>query len=68
MFDFSIIFDEWPTYLEGLINTIWLVAVSLLVGLSIAIPVGILRNSQNALLRYPAWSVTVHPSPIDSRM
>ena len=25
MFDFSIIFDEWPTYLEGLINTIWLV-------------------------------------------
>ena len=45
MFDFSIILDEWPTYLEGLINTIWLVAVSLLAGLSIAIPVGILRNS-----------------------
>lgn len=56
MFDFSIILDEWPTYLEGLINTIWLVSVSLLVGLSIAIPVGILRNSQNTLLRYPAWS------------
>lgn len=56
MFDFSIIYNEWPTYLEGLINTVWLVAVSLLAGLSIAIPVGILRNSQSAFLRYPAWA------------
>ena len=56
MFDFSIIYNEWPTYLEGLINTVWLVAVSLLAGLSIAIPVGILRNSQSAVLRYPAWA------------
>jgi arginine/ornithine transport system permease protein len=56
MFDFSIIFNEWPTYLEGLKNTIWLVAVALLAGLSIAIPVGIIRSSSNALLRSPAWA------------
>lgn len=56
MFDFFIILDEWPTYLEGLINTSWLVVVSLIVGLCIAIPVGIFRSSNNAFLRYPAWA------------
>ncbi len=56
MFDFSIIADEWPTYLEGLMNTSWLVLVSLIAGLCIAIPMGVLRNSQNVLLRYPAWA------------
>jgi arginine/ornithine transport system permease protein len=56
MFDFSIIFNEWPTYLEGLKNTIWLVAVALLAGLSIAIPVGIIRSSSNAVLRSSAWA------------
>ena len=56
MFDFSIIADEWPTYLEGLMNTCWLVLVSLIAGLCIAIPMGVLRNSQNVLLRYPAWA------------
>ncbi len=55
MFDFSIIAGEWPTYLEGLINTSWLVLVSLIAGLCIAIPMGIFRSSQSALLRYPAW-------------
>ena len=35
MFDFSIIIQEWPTYLQGLGNTVWLVAVSLLFGLSV---------------------------------
>lgn len=56
MFDFSIILDEWPTYLEGLINTAWLVAVSLIAGLCIAVPTGIARNSQNKWVNYPAWA------------
>ena len=56
MFDFSIIADEFPSYLEGLMNTSWLVLVSLIAGLCIAIPMGVLRNSQNVLLRYPAWA------------
>lgn len=55
MFDFSIIFAEWHTYLEGLINTAWLVAVSLIFGLCIAIPTGICRSSENPWLRWPAW-------------
>ena len=56
MFDFSIIIDEWPTYLEGLINTCWLVAASLIFGLCLAIPVGIFRSSTNVFVRYPAWA------------
>ena len=56
MFDFSIILQEWPTYLQGLMNTIWLVVASLVMGLSIAIPLGICRNSSNPLLRLPAWA------------
>ena len=56
MFDFSIIIQEWPTYLQGLGNTIWLVSVSLILGLSIAIPLALSRNSTNPLLRLTAWS------------
>ena len=56
MFDFSIIVQEWPTYLQGLGNTVWLVATSLCLGLLIAVPLGICRNSQNPLLRLPAWA------------
>ena len=56
MFDFSILADEWPTYLEGLINTSWLVAVSLVLGLCIALPMALARNSSNPLLRLPAWA------------
>ena len=55
MFDFSIIAQEWPTYLQGLGNTVWLVALSLFLGLLIAIPLGICRNSSNPLVRLPAW-------------
>lgn len=56
MFDFSILADEWPTYLEGLFNTTWLVAASLVLGLCIALPMALARNSCNPLLRLPAWA------------
>lgn len=56
MFDFSIIVKEWPIYLEGLMTTSWLVLVSLIAGLCIAVPVGIFRSSQNRWLNYPSWA------------
>ena len=46
--DFSIILKEWPTYWEGLYTTVWLVALSLILGLMLAVPMGILRNSRGA--------------------
>ena len=55
MCDFSSSAQEWPTYLQGLGKTFWLVALSLFLGLLIAIPLGICRNSSNPLVRLPAW-------------
>ena len=54
--DFSIILTEWPTYWEGFYTTIWLVAVSLMLGLMLAVPMGILRNSRNWLIKGPIWA------------
>ena len=56
MFDFSIIRDEWPLYLQGLGTTVWLVGVSLILGLCIAVPMALCRNSENRWLRLPAWA------------
>ncbi|WP_139158934.1 ABC transporter permease [Vibrio sonorensis] len=54
--DFSLIVDSLPTYLEGLWTTFWLVGLALIIGLMVAIPLGIARNSNNLLLSAPSWS------------
>jgi len=54
--DFSIIANEYQFYLAGLWTTTWLVTLSLLIGLLIAIPVGILRSHDNWLIKGPAWA------------
>ncbi len=51
--DFSIIVENLPVYLEGLKNTLFLVVLSLIIGLALAIPLGILRTSKNPLLYLP---------------
>lgn len=48
--------QEWPLYLEGMWTTFWLVALSLFLGLFIAVPAGIMRNSSQAKWRLPAWA------------
>lgn len=53
--DFSLIVDSFPVYLEGLWTTVWLVSLSLVIGLSFAIPLAVARNSHNPLLRLPTW-------------
>lgn len=48
--DFSLIIDSLPIYLSGLWTTVWLVSLSLVIGLLCAIPLAIARNSkQNGL-------------------
>ncbi|PKF62706.1 amino acid ABC transporter permease [Psychromonas sp. psych-6C06] len=54
--DFSIIINEYQFYLEGLWTTTWLVALSLLLGLCIAIPAGIMRGSKHKVVRFPVWA------------
>ena len=54
--DFSIIVNEFQFYLGGLWTTTWLVSLSLIFGLCIAIPTGILPSSENRLIRFPIWA------------
>ncbi|MEF2481911.1 ABC transporter permease [Vibrio mimicus] len=53
--DFSLIIESLPVYLSGLWTTVWLVSLSLVIGLMSAIPLAIARNSKQKLLSYPAW-------------
>ncbi|MBY7666492.1 amino acid ABC transporter permease [Vibrio sp. V09_P4A23P171] len=56
--DFSLITQSLPIYFSGLWTTVWLVGLSLIIGLSLAIPLAIARNSHNYLIRTPAWAYT----------
>lgn len=56
--DFSIVAQNLGLYLEGLWTTIWLVAVSLVLGLCLAVPLGVLRTSRNPLINGPVWAYT----------
>lgn len=53
--DFSIISDNIGLYLEGLVITIQLVALSLIIGLCLAVPLALLANSKNLLLNGPVF-------------
>lgn len=54
--DFSVIIDSLPIYFSGLWTTVWLVGLALIIGLTIAIPLAIARNSRNYLLVAPSWA------------
>ncbi|MBO0214005.1 ABC transporter permease [Vibrio sp. Vb2880] len=54
--DFSLIIGSLPIYFSGLWTTVWLVGVALVIGLSIAIPLAIARNSSNYAISTPAWA------------
>ncbi len=54
--DFSIITNELPLYLEGLYTTVWMVALSLVIGLALAVPMGVARNSKVRIISLPAWA------------
>ena len=54
--DFSLIIESLPIYLDGLWTTTWLVTLALFIGLFVAIPLGIARNSHNYFLMGPSWA------------
>jgi arginine/ornithine transport system permease protein len=53
--DFSLIVESFPIYLAGLWTTAWLVSLSLVIGLCVAIPLAIARNSENHFISLPSW-------------
>lgn len=56
--DFSLIIESLPIYFEGLWTTVWLVSIALFLGLCIAIPLAVARNSRNPLISFPSWAYT----------
>jgi arginine/ornithine transport system permease protein len=56
--DLNVVVENLPLYLQGLWTTVWLVAVSLVLGLLLAIPLGVMRTSRNLLINGPVWLYT----------
>ncbi|MFM2656748.1 ABC transporter permease [Vibrio owensii] len=54
--DFSLIIESFPVYLDGLWTTVWLVALALVIGLCVSIPLAIARNSTSYALSLPSWA------------
>ena len=50
------IIESFPVYLDGLWTTVWLVALALVIGLCVSIPLAIARNSTNYALSLPSWA------------
>lgn len=53
--DFSIITDNIGFYFEGLATTLQLVCGALILGLMLAIPLGIIQSSKNPVVRFPVF-------------
>lgn len=53
--DFSVIIDSLPLYVSGMWTTFWLVAVSLVIGLCIAVPTALALDSKSFILRGVSW-------------
>lgn len=53
--DFSVITDNIGLYLDGVVTTVELVTLSLLAGLVIAVPLGVLHTSRNPYVWGPVW-------------
>ena len=53
--DFTPVIENIDFYWQGLFTTIQLVSAALILGLMLAIPLALMRGSQHAYLRFPAW-------------
>jgi arginine/ornithine transport system permease protein len=56
--NFAAISESLPLYFNGLLVTIKLLAVALAIGLAFAIPLAVMRSSQNKWLSRPVWCFT----------
>ena len=55
MIDFATIWKYLPKIIDGAITTIELMALALLIGAVIAVPIALMRLSKNRILRWPAY-------------
>ncbi|WP_223449527.1 MULTISPECIES: ABC transporter permease [unclassified Pseudomonas] len=58
IFDYSVILENLPLYLAGMLVTLKLLVISLTLGLLSAVPLALMRVSRNPLVNLPAWLYT----------
>ncbi|MFP6847328.1 MAG: ABC transporter permease [Pseudomonas sp.] len=58
IFDFNVIWDSLPLYFGGVLVTLKILLISLVCGLAVAIPLGLMRVSKSKLVNFPAWLYT----------
>ena len=56
MIEWSLFAESWPSYAAGLWLTLQLTALSLIVGLVLAVPLAVLRVSPNRWVSGPVWA------------
>jgi arginine/ornithine transport system permease protein len=55
IFDYTVIWDSLPLYFTGVLVTLKLLAISLAIGLAMAVPLALMRVSRQPAVNFPAW-------------
>ncbi|MDH0336966.1 ABC transporter permease [Metapseudomonas otitidis] len=58
IFDYTVIYENLPLYFSGVLVTLKLLAISLAVGLLVAVPLALMRVSKHPMVNFPAWLYT----------
>lgn len=58
LFDYNVVIDSLPLYFSGVLITLKLLAISLAVGLLLAVPLALMRVAKRSLVNFPAWLYT----------
>ncbi|WP_322978353.1 ABC transporter permease [Pseudomonas sp. C11] len=58
IFDYQMIWENLPLYFSGVLVTLKLLAISLSVGLALALPLALMRVSKSPWINFPAWLYT----------
>ncbi len=58
IFDYNVIWESLPLYFGGVLVTLKLLAISLALGLTAAVPLALMRVSKQPWVNFPAWLYT----------
>lgn len=58
IFDYQMIWENLPLYWSGVLVTLKILLISLAVGLSLALPLALMRVSKSPWVNFPAWLYT----------
>ncbi|MBA4242996.1 ABC transporter permease [Ectopseudomonas hydrolytica] len=58
IFDYQMIWENLPLYFSGVLVTLKILLISLAAGLSLALPLALMRVSKSPLVNFPAWLYT----------